>query len=96
MGLITTNEAKCMDCYRCVRTCPVKAISITNISDKKALHVQVIDELCIKCGRCIHSCPQNAKKLSNDDLEQVKQLLGKGVQMACTVAPSFRCWCALE
>lgn len=89
MGLITTNEAKCMDCYRCVRTCPVKAISITNISDKKALHVQVIDELCIKCGRCIHSCPQNAKKLSNDDLEQVKQLLGKGVQMACTVAPSF-------
>lgn len=25
MGVVSTNPARCQDCYRCVRTCPVKA-----------------------------------------------------------------------
>lgn len=89
MGLITTNEAKCLDCYKCVRTCPVKAIAISNTNDKKALHVRIIDELCVKGGCCLEICPQNAKKLTNNDLEQVKQLLTSGAKIACSVAPSF-------
>ncbi|MEG6615458.1 [Fe-Fe] hydrogenase large subunit C-terminal domain-containing protein [Peptococcaceae bacterium 1198_IL3148] len=89
MGLITTNEAKCLDCYKCVRTCPVKAIAISNTNDKNAPHVSIIDELCVKGGCCIEICPQSAKKLNHSDLEQVKQLLANGEKLVCTVAPSF-------
>ncbi len=89
MDLITTNEAKCLDCYKCVRTCPVKAIAVSNVKDQNSLHVQIIDELCIKCGKCVLTCPQNAKKISTSDLEQVQKLLEAGVPLACSVAPSF-------
>lgn len=89
MGLITTNEAKCVDCYKCVRTCPVKAISISNLSDEKALHVQVIDDLCLKEGHCIEICPQNAKKLANNDLERLKMCITNRRELACSIAPSF-------
>lgn len=89
MGLIATNEAECVDCYKCVRTCPVKAISITNLSDSKALHVQVLGDVCLKCGRCIEICPQDAKQLNSNDLDRLKMCLKNGRELACSVAPSF-------
>ncbi|MBO8136833.1 MAG: 4Fe-4S dicluster domain-containing protein [Desulfotomaculum sp.] len=89
MGLITTNEAKCRDCYRCVRTCPVKAIAITSNRENSTFHAKVIDELCIKDGSCILACPQNAKKLQSDDCTRVMQFLAQGEQLAAAVAPSF-------
>ncbi|MBM7855581.1 iron only hydrogenase large subunit-like protein/uncharacterized Fe-S cluster-containing protein [Desulfohalotomaculum tongense] len=89
MGLITTNEAKCRDCYRCVRICPVKAIAISSDKENAALHVKVIDELCIKDGNCILACPQNAKKLLSNDLAEVIRLLERGELLAAAVAPSF-------
>lgn len=89
MDLITTVEAKCRDCYKCVRTCPVKAIAVNDVKNKESMHVQIISELCIKCGHCILSCPQNAKKLTTYDFEQVQKLLEAGEPLACSVAPSF-------
>lgn len=56
MGLVITSEAKCRDCYKCIRYCPVKAIGI------KDGQAWVDEDRCILCGRCIEACPQNAKK----------------------------------
>lgn len=27
-SVVSTNVARCRDCYRCVRTCPVKAVGV--------------------------------------------------------------------
>lgn len=80
--IIYTNEAKCQDCYRCVRVCPVKAITM------KHGQAQVDSEKCIVCGTCIRECPQNAKTYRRD-IEQVKKLLGEYQNVAIAVAPSF-------
>ncbi|MCW3807072.1 4Fe-4S binding protein [Marinilabiliaceae bacterium D04] len=72
-----------MDCYKCIRNCPSKAIKIT---EQKA---SIIDELCIYCGRCVSVCPANAKQI-RDGLSRVKQLINSGATTVASVAPSFR------
>jgi len=79
---IYTITANCQDCYRCVRECPVKAISINNGQ------AQVEDGLCIKCGTCVRECPQHAKTV-RPDLEEAKALLDGGRIAAASIAPSF-------
>ena len=39
----------CKDCYKCIRSCPVKAISF---ADNQA---QIIEDECILCGQCSRS-----------------------------------------
>lgn len=87
MGLIITNEARCRDCYRCIRTCPVKAIRIKSMEDHQ-VHAQVVDELCLYDGRCVLACPQKAKKIPSD-LNDVRELIASGVPVAASIAPSF-------
>ena len=80
--IISTNKARCRDCYRCVRVCPAKAI---RIADGQA---QVDNERCIACGMCVRECPQEAKVV-RDDLQMVKGLfIGAGPVIA-SVAPSY-------
>lgn len=87
MGLIYTG-AKCRDCYRCVRICPLKAIRMNSAGAKGKLHAQVIDELCVHCGQCILACPQKAKRPVSD-LKQVQQLIAEGTPVVAVVAASF-------
>ena len=75
------KEARCKNCYRCLKTCPVKAIRIENNQAK------IIDERCILCGYCTLECPQNAKMVHSDS-EYVLSLLKKDKVIA-SVAPSF-------
>ena len=58
--IVFTNKARCRDCYRCIRLCPVKAIGL---HDGQAY---VDSDKCISCGTCIRECPQNAKSFRND------------------------------
>lgn len=88
MSLITTNEAKCRDCYKCIRYCPVKAISIKSNENTAEVHARVIDERCVHDGRCVLVCPQKAKKV-HEDTGAVKKLLSQGTPVAASVAPSF-------
>lgn len=81
-SIISTDKAKCRDCYRCVRVCPVKAIRIT---DNQA---RVDAERCILCGTCVRECPQQAKHVRND-LSKVTQLLAAPDTTVASVAPSF-------
>ena len=80
--VIFVNKATCRDCYRCIRSCPVKAIKM---HDNQA---SIVAERCISCGTCVRECPQDAKKYRND-LENVKQLLASNSRVACSLAPAF-------
>lgn len=81
-SIISTDNAKCRDCYRCVRVCPVKAI---RISDGQA---RVEAERCIVCGTCVRECPQKAKHV-RDDLEHVRNILSGSELAIASIAPSF-------
>lgn len=76
------KNANCKDCYKCLRECPVKAISF---HDHQA---RIIEDRCILCGHCTAICPQNAKSV-HSELDQVKALLSSGAEVIASVAPSF-------
>ena len=79
--VISTNKARCRDCYRCVRTCRQKAVRVENGQ------AQVVPERCIACGECVTACPQHAK-IVRDDREAVRQALAAGRTVVASVAPS--------
>lgn len=76
------RNAKCKDCYKCLRECPVKAI---DVKDHRA---EIIEDRCILCGHCTLACPQNAK-IVHSELDEVKRLLASGQKVVASVAPSF-------
>lgn len=76
------KTASCKNCYKCLRSCPVKAIAVINHQAK------IIDERCILCGTCTHVCPQNAKHVHNN-VSEVMDLLSCGGRVIASVAPSF-------
>jgi PAS domain S-box-containing protein len=80
--IVFTRKARCRDCHRCLRACPVKAI---RVHDGQA---QVVAERCIACGTCIRECPQKAKAYRNDVAEAVR-LLGEGRRLVASIAPSY-------
>jgi len=82
MKFIEFDQKKCDSCYKCLRTCPTKAISFNKDSRK------VIDNLCIKCGLCQQSCPQGALKIRSN-VEAVENLIAHGESVAVSIAPSF-------
>lgn len=88
MDLISTNEARCRDCYKCVRECPVKAIRIRDVSGSEAQRAEVMEERCVHDGRCVLVCPQQAKKVRND-VDKVKELISSGRVVVASLAPSF-------
>ncbi len=82
MKPIYTETAKCQDCYKCLRQCPVKAIKIQDG------HAKVMSELCVMCGHCVQVCPVEAKKIRND-LERARLLVKSGKKVYASLAPSF-------
>ncbi|MFY9370565.1 MAG: [Fe-Fe] hydrogenase large subunit C-terminal domain-containing protein [bacterium] len=82
MGIITISAANCKNCYRCVRFCPVKAISIR---DDQA---RIEDKACIQCGICVNQCPQNAKQIQGG-LEAVLRYRASGQPLLLSLAPSY-------
>ncbi|MCK9281887.1 MAG: 4Fe-4S binding protein [Melioribacteraceae bacterium] len=80
--ILYTNKARCKDCYRCLRNCPVDAISMR---DGQA-YVEI--EKCILCGTCIKECPQEAKQFRRD-IDRVKFYIREGENIAVSLAPSF-------
>lgn len=82
MSTIQFKEANCKNCYKCIRNCPVKAISFKNEQ------AQIMEENCILCGNCLKVCPQNAKRVV-DDVDKVKEYIEKNEKVYASLAPSF-------
>jgi Iron only hydrogenase large subunit, C-terminal domain len=82
MKTIQFKEANCKNCYKCLRSCPVKAITFKNGQ------AEIIEEQCMICGRCLTECPQNAKVVKND-VEKVKKYISKNEKVYVSLAPSF-------
>lgn len=79
---IYTETNNCLDCYKCIRQCPVKAIKISNNC------ASVVDDLCIVCGKCVEICPMGVKKVRSD-LQVVKMMIRKGKKLILSLAPSW-------
>ena len=83
MKIIDFSGSHCRHCYKCVRGCPVKAVSVRD-------SLAVIDEeRCILCGQCLGLCPQHAKA-HRSDLPAVRKMLADGEPVVLSVAPSHR------
>jgi len=78
---IYTEKTNCQDCYKCVRSCIVKAIRINNGS------AEVITDDCILCGKCVEVCPVGAKVVRSD-VRKLQRLL-KIDKVILSLAPSF-------
>ena len=82
MSTIQFKEANCKNCYKCIRSCPVKAIEFKNEQ------AQIIQEACILCGKCLQACPQNAKSVKND-IDKVIGFINNKQKVYASVAPAF-------
>ncbi len=82
MRVIDFKDASCRHCYKCVRHCEVKAISVQNEQ------AHIMKDHCINCGHCLEVCPQNAKTFASD-MERVKGYLRQGVRTIISIAPSY-------
>ncbi len=82
MNYIDISGLNCKNCYKCLRSCPVKAIKFKN---EKA---EIVGERCISCGRCLVICPQNAKK-DKPDIKYVKEAINSGKKVIATVSSVF-------
>lgn len=83
--IVNKDQANCLDCYRCLRKCPMDAIEFSSG------RARIITESCVVCGQCVKECPQHTKRLISDmdfvvkALTEKKQLilsLGEGVLLS--------------
>lgn len=82
MKVIDFKDASCRHCYKCVRHCEVKAISVQNEQ------AHIMEDHCIHCGHCLEICPQNAKTFASD-MDRVKGYLRQGIKTIISIAPSY-------
>jgi polyferredoxin len=51
---VKIDKSACNECYKCVDTCPLFAISRDDIKSGK------VSTFCSKCGKCVDACSKNA------------------------------------
>lgn len=82
MHSVNFKKANCKSCYKCLRSCPVKAIKFKNDQ------AEIVENLCIMCGTCLFKCPQNARQL-NSDIEKLNKFIQDKDEIIVSLAPSF-------
>ncbi len=82
--LFKISEKDCINCFACVRVCPVKAIEVK--AEKS--YCEILPDRCIGCGNCLNICPVNAISYRSSK-QEVKDLLSQGGKIAAIVAPSI-------
>ncbi len=80
--ILQFKRANCRNCYKCVRNCPVKAITV------QEQQAQILEHQCILCEKCTLVCPQNAKKETNH-IEEINALIAQGKQVIVTVHRTY-------
>lgn len=79
---IISKISNCTDCYRCLRSCNVKAISF------RAKQAKIMTDKCVLCGRCLSECPQHTKTVYSQE-QAVRDWLAAGETVALSLSPSF-------
>ena len=82
MDVLRFNPSICINCYKCVRHCPVKSIRVHKGKP------QIVSSDCILCGSCVAVCPRRAK----EDISQVpsiQRLLAEGRQVVASVDSTY-------
>lgn len=82
MTYINFSKANCRNCFKCLRSCPVKAIKIKNEQ------AEIVTEKCIACGVCLTVCPQNVRYIVSE-LSRVKEAIKDKKKLIASIAPSF-------
>ncbi len=59
------NEHECIGCGKCVKVCPVEAISLTEPKDNQPKVAQINEDICLGCGVCVRNCPTKAISLDS-------------------------------
>lgn len=65
-AFITRNDdAVCIGCGKCVKACPIDAISFVGdgADEGKAHQISIDESVCLGCGVCVRACPVNSLKL---------------------------------
>ena len=55
----------CIKCGKCIRICPIQAISKDYVTDAN----------CLVCNKCVKECPMNARILPSDFEENIRTWL---------------------
>lgn len=82
MERISLRKNNCKNCYKCLRKCPVYAISMGSGS------AQVEEESCIYCGNCVLACPHEGAQM-HSDLPLVRQLVEQGEKVWVSLDSAF-------
>lgn len=82
MKYMSFTKANCKNCYKCLRSCPVKAIKFKNNQ------AEIVEDMCIGCSHCLAICPQNARQIISD-VDKVKIAINSGKKVIATLAPSL-------
>ncbi len=82
--LFQIDKESCINCFACVRVCPVKAIEVK----AGQTYSEILPNRCIGCGSCLNICPVNAVKYKSSK-DDVKALLSSGQKVAAICAPSI-------
>ena len=82
MDVLRFSPDKCINCYKCVRNCPVKSVRVF-----KGMP-QIVSSDCILCGKCVAVCPRHAK----EDISQVpaiQRLIDSGKTVIASVDSTY-------
>ena len=85
MQIMNFSPTNCKNCYKCVRTCAVKAIEVKNDQ------AQIVEARCVACGHCLVACPQNARDIKSH-LGSVKTAIDAGEKVVVSLAPSYKAY----
>lgn len=83
MQVMDFSSANCKNCYKCVRTCSVKAIKVLNDQ------ARIEESKCISCGHCLVVCPQNARYVLSD-IDSVKEAIKENRTIVAQLAPAYK------
>ncbi|MBN1193252.1 MAG: diguanylate cyclase [Coriobacteriia bacterium] len=80
--LISHSKDECVECWGCVRVCPVRAIRVVGGRS------EVVQEKCVACGLCVSECGRGGHVV-RDDTPAVRELLRSRRSVVALLASEF-------